>query len=370
MTNNDSLDTSWQLLLSLLKSALWNTDISRDLFKGINDSTWKYVMTLAKTQGVMAIAFDGLVCLPHELQPSRNIKLAWAAYVDRVEKKHTQLINTAKEIALLFGGNKIQMLLFKGIGLARYYPVPNHREFGDLDIYLFGKHDEGNLLLQQKGAKKQKYNSYKHTVLYHKEAMIENHSFFLNVRDSKKIWILENRLREIIARDNYLNKSYTGTILFPSPDFMALFFMCHAIKHLATSIQLRFFCDWAIFLKANKGEIDFEKYHHTISQAGYKVLADAFTSLTIRLLDLNPNVAPPFEKNPDLENRILQSLLSSSLLLPISKKSSIRQILLFKYKRFVLRRKNYELVHPGENYKRILSSIFSHLCNPKTIWRL
>lgn len=370
MTNFKSLDISWQLLLSLLKAALWGTDISEDLFKNISESTWKHVMALAKTQGVMAIAFDGLMCLPHEIYPPRNIKLTWAAYVDKVEKKHSQLINTAKEIALIFGENKIQMLLFKGIGLAQYYPVPNHREFGDLDIYLFGKQDKGNLLLQYKGAKKQKYNSYKHTVLYYNEVMIENHSFFLNVRDSKKIWILENHLREIITNDNDLNKSDTGTILFPPPDFMSLFFMCHTIKHLASSIQLRFFCDWAIFLKAHKDKIDFEKYQHIMSQARYKGLADAFMSLTMELLDLDPNVAAPFEKNTDLENKMLQSLLSSSLLMPISKRSSICKILLFKYKRFALRRKNYELVHPGQNYKRILSSISSHLRNPKTIWRL
>lgn len=55
-------------------------------------------------------------------------------------------------MAAVFAENGIRLLLLKGLGLSRNYPVPAHRECGDIDIYLFGASDEGDRLLLQMGA--------------------------------------------------------------------------------------------------------------------------------------------------------------------------------------------------------------------------
>ena len=60
------------MLLSLLKSSL--TGILPDLaeFELAKETDWKECAQLAKSQGVLALAWEGLCRLPDELQPYKG----------------------------------------------------------------------------------------------------------------------------------------------------------------------------------------------------------------------------------------------------------------------------------------------------------
>lgn len=95
---------------------------------------------------------DGMERLPEELRPPRDIRLRWALTAEEQEKRYRRQQKKAAKMAAAFAENGIRMLVLKGLGLSRDYPVPAHRECGDIDIYLFGASDEGDRLLLQMGA--------------------------------------------------------------------------------------------------------------------------------------------------------------------------------------------------------------------------
>lgn len=78
----------------------------------------------------------------------------------------------------------------KGVGLSTYYPIPSHREGGDIDIFTYSadhsrKSDaEANRLadrlMEEKGIEVDLEHSEKHSMFYYKGIPIENHKTFIN----------------------------------------------------------------------------------------------------------------------------------------------------------------------------------------------
>ncbi|GHV71741.1 hypothetical protein FACS189420_7800 [Bacteroidia bacterium] len=367
--NIDTEDRIFGQLLSLLQSTLFGLAPAESRFAGMDASAWDSLYRRAAKEGVLAIAFEGMLRLPENCHPPRMLKLTWSAGVNNIEQKHAYFTKVANELAALFGEQGIRMLTFKGITLAQYYPVPSHREFGDLDIYLFDKKKEGDRLLRKWNAQENRQTSYKHSVFKYKGVPIENHACFLNIRDSSEIAALNTRL---IALAEAIRRNVSDEkLLFPSPDFMALFFMVHAITHFQRQLPaLRYFYDWAVFLHANKGKWDMSRYCEALSGTGFRKMAGVFTAIAVDCLGLPPDEAPPFERDNALQEKILTAMFHP-LSFPENDKQNIWKILVYKYHRFMDRRWRYNLVNPGAFYYRmILRSIFFHLRNPGKIWKL
>ena len=362
MITLEALSRPQQALFILLKSSIRNKVLDESFFLVFSEAEWKEVYRLAVEQGIMAFVFDSVMCLPEDLKPPRSLKLSWAISAEVVEKRYTKQLSAAHDLAFFFRENNINMLLFKGLSFAQYYPIPSHREFGDFDIYLFGKYKEGSELLIRQGLKKN-HRDPKHTALTYKGLLVENHKNFLSLHRYSHLKKLENRLLEL--SDKSLKSSFPDDISFPIPDFNALFMMCHAIIHFPSSLVLRYLCDWSVFLESNKGKIDFINYKKSLSEAGLLKISDAITALAVRFLELSPDAAPDFASDSDLEDKILLDMLNPHLLR--SKNPSKWDILKYKFGLLNSRRWKYELVNPNGYRRFILNSIFYYLLHPGLI---
>lgn len=355
-----------QILLALLKSALWETDPESDLFTNLSEEDWKAIFKLSSEQGVCAIAFDGMTRLPKELQTPTSIKLGWIAKVERVEKEYEKKISVATELNELFRMQNIPMLLFKGLSLARYYPVPRHREFGDLDFYLFGDQTVGDNILYEQGAvEKKKALHDKHTELAYKGILVENHKYFLNPKEYAHIKILEKYLMSKLPDKEEITSS-GDNLLFASPDFNAAFLTGHSCIHYVDALVLRHLCDWAVFLKHNIDQISITDFRQIMIDTKFINMADAFTGITVRYLGLEKKYAIPYSCNVVLEDKIMADILN-----PMQKlqkdKLHIHNIITCKCKRLTYNIKKYKLIHGNYLYKYLLSLIIMKIRNPKSI---
>jgi len=358
-----------QILFALLKLALWNKVPDQALFENSDEALWNNVYHLSSIHGLGAIALDGIRLLPKELQPPRSVKLRWMIHVNSTESKYEQTLTVANEIAGLLAENNIQILIFKGLGLAQFYPVPAHRSFGDIDCYLFGKQEEGDRILVKAGAVED-HNTEKHNALLYKGILIENHRYFLT-EDNRyyNLPVLEDQLMKTIANGNFLNNPLVNKALFPPPGFDILFILCHTYGHyIMDGLFLRHLCDWAVFLKANKGKIDFEAYRQIIARSNLTKFSDAFTALTVKYLDLEPELAPPYGSDPEYENRILQESFDPSIRDNFNRLSFL-QIVKLKINRLKSRKWKYEEATGMNYYKAIIHSIYFHIVHPKSITR-
>lgn len=352
-------------LSALLRAATLDSSPPHKLFENMTEDDWLTLYQLAVHGGVVAIVYDGLLKLPPLSMPSRKLLLAWAATVEHIEQKYAHTRSVAEDLAKRFGEYGIRMLVMKGLGLTQYYPIPSHREFGDIDIYLFGEKEQGDKLLKSWGAKEDRSNN-KHSSFIWQGVLIENHSSFLNLDGSTLNQNLNTKLKKIVETDHKFSSA--GQLLFPSVDFVTLFFMAHAARHFATGhLVWRYFCDWAMILHHFNGRWDMQTYVEDLGHAGFRSFADAMTAVVANEWGLSPEIVPPFEQRPELE----EQLRRERLLFEISpnKGLSVFQLIVFKYHRFMVRRRKYKLIY-GNSRRIIIQSVLFHLRRPQSIlWK-
>jgi hypothetical protein len=361
-------DLVFKRLLALLQTALLETQSDDSLFAGMNEEDWEILYLQAIKEGVMAPVFDGILCLPESLHPPKKLKLSWAASVDFIECKYDHLHSVAQELAGLFGKHGIRMMLVKGLSLAQYYPVPAHREFGDLDIYLFGHHKKGDQLLKEAGATPMKQDYYKHTVFTYKGVLIENHAHLIDIHNSRKILELEKYLLHILKESEEVLNAYSGEVLFPPPHFAALFFIAHAFQHFSKdALVLHTFCDWAVFLHANKDKIDFHTFRKTLEKADLWPFAVGLTVVTgewIKLTDM-----PHMGNDSRMEAWLRREKTEYKPYPPCFAKSTCG-IFAYKLKRFFHIYKRKRTIYGQSLIKYIVYSLIARLKYPETILKV
>lgn len=178
------------MLFALLRASLHGRAVERSFFQRASSHDWWQCYNLSASQGVMALAWDAVMRLPDNLLPPFELKLTWAARVEAYEEKYDRYCRTAVELSEFYAGHGIAMMQLKGVGFSRIYPVPSHRQGGDIDIYIFSARknlmtdDEANSLanrlIQEQGIEVDFEHTEKHSVFFYKGIPVENHRTLLN----------------------------------------------------------------------------------------------------------------------------------------------------------------------------------------------
>jgi len=272
----------------------WETDFS--LAKNVD---WKEVLLLAQEQGVNAIAVDGLeIWMKHEPQllsspNDKQILLEAIGLLRMVEVNNLHQLSALKKLSQILSDNEIPFMIMKGFACAQYYPNPNHRPCGDIDIYPGPLFDESNQALKDAGVGVDPYY-YRHSASIIDGVMIENHKILGDLRGPKK---QTRELEEWLKRE--ANKSIEGGKnvnvmehdiprgVFPSANFNALFLPWHVSAHFAFErVTLRHLLDWALFLNKDGKDVDVELFRNAKNKFsyGYSKMADVLTYLSLRHL--------------------------------------------------------------------------------------
>lgn len=245
--------------MSLLKISL--TGILSDIphFESAAQIDWKACAQLAKRQGVLALAWEGVQRLPQELQPYRNLKISWALAVEKYEAEYERYCDTVHELSVLFASHGIRMVQLKGVGLSTYYPVPQHREGGDIDIYTFSDdpsvmtdkeaNDLADALMEERGIAVDRSHP-KHSHFAFNDIEIENHKTFLDIERCA----LSSEVEEALKNSLNPMRVTIGNgheVLIPSHEFNSLFVAFHALQHYGCGLTLHHIYDWACIIRRN-----------------------------------------------------------------------------------------------------------------------
>ena len=71
-------------------------------FEGITGADWKECYNIASQQGILALAWEGVLLLPKELQPPKPLMLQWGLSVEKYEVKHRRYCAVAEELQQLY----------------------------------------------------------------------------------------------------------------------------------------------------------------------------------------------------------------------------------------------------------------------------
>ena len=128
------LSLSEKMLLALLRSSLHQEKTDTAFFSNVSSDDWQACYQLAVKHGVKALAWEGVMTLPAALQPSRGLKVSWALSVELCEKQYRRYCKTVDKLSKFYADHGIAMMQLKGVGYSSLYPVPSHREGGDIDV--------------------------------------------------------------------------------------------------------------------------------------------------------------------------------------------------------------------------------------------
>lgn len=181
-----------------------------------------------------------------------------------------QIEQFTRRIADLFDTNNISYILLKGISLAAFYPVPEYRQLGDVDIYINDKEmfNRANALLLANG--------------YTKDDEISDHhqGYLYKVPQTGRTMILELHYRIVglyqyapvnkIVDDVFAANTFSPAMqtvndrnypVLPPTEY-TFYMIHHMLKHyLYSGFGIRLLCDFTFFLEHNYTAIDFAQIH-------------------------------------------------------------------------------------------------------------
>ena len=255
----------------------------------------------------------------------------------------------------------------KGVGLSTYYPIPSHREGGDIDIFTCSadrsrqSDAEANRLadklMEGQGIEVDFSHSKKHSVFYYKGVPIENHKTFIN-SETYLIAVKTDALLEGLLQPVAVELDGKQEILIPSPAFNTVFLAFHAAQHYARGLALHHLCDWACLLGRYGLHIPEE-----VTDMRFKGMILALTQLCNDYL----GTSVPVQGGEGLAEEILREMLRP----PYSKTVPARGrwgILVYKTRRMLHTHRLCNSVLRISLARWVGSSIVLHLRSPHTIF--
>lgn len=363
-------------LLRLGLSLESNCNNNTDIYTLLDCKKWRNIFQLSIQQGVNAIAADGLQLLlenPNNKEMLKSLdaaplklqKMQWLGSSLTIERIYEQHKHVMSELAAFYRTHGIKMLVAKGYGLSLNYPVPNHRPLGDIDIWLFGEQKRGDNALSEKGVKID-YGHHHHTIFNYKGVTIENYSDFLCVPGHRKNASYERILKRLAYEESVRYEINGEEIYYPSANFNALFILKHSATHFAsTEMNLRQLLDWGTFVLKHGRDVDWNFVVKVAKLYNLYHFMNCQNALCVDYLGFPLDVFPAFERNKELETRVLNDILSPEF----NKKApeGFLNGLLFKYERWRANVWKHKITFPESLTETLLTQLFAHIQKPASL---
>ncbi len=362
------LDNSLQMLFALLRGSLHSKAVETVYFKDASESDWTRCYKMAARQGVMALAWDGVVTLPAQLQPPLTLKLSWGIAVDNYERQYAHYCRTIAELTSFYAENGISTVQLKGVGFSSLYPVPSHREGGDIDIYTCSAdkavmtdsqaNDLADQLMIRQGTDVER-DTYKHSNFFYKGVPIENHKCFVNVASYRAAEEVDAILNEVVNPQTTELLGGECKILTPSLEFNTLFISFHAAQHCGTGLAIHHLYDWAVLINRYGLNIP-EK----LKDFHFRRWMSILTHMSNRLL----GTSVPAEGGEEYVDEILQDMLYPKYEHKTEPVKSKVGIIVYKYRRLVHINRLLSIALGSSLIKRICKSLPAYISNPGKIF--
>lgn len=103
---------------------------------------WDELFNVACKQTLQGIAYAGIEKLPKEQRPDSELLIKWYHITLNIKKKNKELTRASIKVSEKFEKEGFRNCILKGQGIAQYYPDPELRMPGDIDIWLEGGCDK------------------------------------------------------------------------------------------------------------------------------------------------------------------------------------------------------------------------------------
>lgn len=354
------------VLMRILRISLFEEPVQD--FPRLTDSQWQEFFSFSMRQKVVSLLHNGISRLPDDVRPSRSVWLRFCAERAKVEAKSARQSQALDSLAAFYHSHAIRTMLLKGPFLTSCYPCPHMRDYGDLDVYLFGDYQRADALVSNEFGIRVTHEAHHHTKFVFQGITVENHYDFLNTHAIPSNKTLEQMLKSLAAdagRGDYANPQ----VFLPSPDFNAIFLVRHLAGHFAAGqVTIRDLCDWCMFLHCYDNQVDWDEVSRVYNQYGLAQFVGALQAILSKYLLCNP--IPQLGPSVDdaLANRVLHEILFGEFSEPDFQGSGLGR-LRWKWRRFRASSWKYSLVYTDPLASLFFSGLWAHLQRPKSLFK-
>lgn len=351
---------------------------------------WSTLFCLSVKQCVPSVVLDGLnKSLVSTDLPGKGVgktdKLKWLGMLLNMEKQYARHESIVAELAAVYQSAGYRMMLLKGYGLSKYWPIPNHRPTGDIDIYLMYMDSCGkdkcqpawkcaDMMMKEKLGVEIDNSHHHHSVFTYRGIMVENHYDFINVHSHRSNRWIENEFKTLALTGS---EEYTfdngAKLLFPSPLLHCLFVARHNACHFAAEhLNLRQLLDWVLFVEKRNEDMDWDYFWNTAKKMGMEKFVLCMVFIAIEQLSFErsifhiPDEYMDFQKcEHDLIDKVFDDILHPT------DEGNDGKGLVYVVRRFKLWKRNlwkHRIVYSDSVVSTFYAQIKSHLMKPTTIF--
>lgn len=250
---------------------------------------------LSRGHKVMPLLYDFLMDYGEAVGPTEgeweNLKGILVEEAKKTAMQSYRLLFLTRYICNLLEERKITVIVLKGVSIATYYPVPEMRKSGDIDLLLPGKKDLKKAIevLKEAGFTVEKQQRAHHHISMHSAEGIEVelHSLLCEPVDSNKI---NSYLKEVAegTGKHMVRKEIMGVELpVLEEGYLAFSLLLHMLQHyLRAGFGIKLLCDLVVFWKEDLPAKQKESYRNLVKGAGLEGFSNQMLELCIKYLGL------------------------------------------------------------------------------------
>ncbi len=272
-------------LLELLRASLTGGEAGT---ADLSAEDWRRICTTAESHSVLPLIWPAA-------EGSAGEAMCRAA-AERSTAQFYHLLILTRRITGLLNEEGIDTVVLKGPGAAWYYPVPEYRQSGDIDLLLTRPEqleDACRILTEDGAYEEEEQHANHHRSLRTPEGIVvELHSTLVEDFDDRVTNAAAARLQQSMSV-NAVQREIIPCVTLPVPDEsdQAISLLLHMLQHfLRAGFGLKLLCDWTVFWNNRPDDTDMGRYEAFITECGLIGFADMLGSACVLFLGLRPDM--------------------------------------------------------------------------------
>ncbi len=260
--------------LELIKASVWNTAVPE-----LNSEQAEAVYQIFKSHAIPALPENVLPQIPSF---SDDLRKKWRNDIVHIIQSNYLITTAENEIISILDSQSIRFVIIKGTSAARYYPSPDLRALGDIDIVVNPEDFDKacGVVLNSGSIEKTDQMDIimgRHRCFQKNNVEIEIHRFFALPENSATLEKLDRQLINGINSTHRLESIIDGLILLE-----------HINQHFFEGIGLRHILDWMMFADKCLNNDNWPEYIKGAESVGLAKLAESLSSMCEIYLGLKP----------------------------------------------------------------------------------
>lgn len=249
------------LFFTLIKIAVGNLTVSEGLSCAPSAAEWKEALVTANKQTLIGVLLPAVEEVNKVYPVPYEIWMQWNFFSQKIIEKNRKMDQKVIELGEMLEKDGFRYCILKGQGVARYYPRPELRTPGDIDVWMWPENSAGSCLKERRLA----------VIRYVRKDFPDVRATYHNVRfpifDNRPeveahytpSWLFSSkrniRLQLFFEKNATEQFKPNNGIGFNNPDwkFNCIFLLNHVYRHLfEEGIGLRQIFDYYYVLQSHK----------------------------------------------------------------------------------------------------------------------